>query len=157
MDHASEFWSMLELFGRFGFFKRISRNAFLLVSFTQKKRHFQLSVKYWRMIKYMASKQQFLLEKLSKLKSTLHYGSLIEYQIKQTVRKNVRVICALSPQPKGALQNYSMLRPGYRRVSFLDTKYRTYCHSICAEKIGQHWILCFKKTHHHDNDCKMNG
>ena len=37
------------------------------------------------------------------------------------------------------MQNHSMLRPGYRRVRFLDTKctfsiLRTYCHSIFAEK-----------------------
>ena len=45
---------------------------------------------------------------------------------------------ALPPQPNGAFQNYSIVRPGYRGVRFWDTKYtvgihRTYCHSICAE------------------------
>ena len=45
----------------------------------------------------------------------------------------------LPPQPNGAIQNHSMLRPGYRSVRFVDTKctvgiLRTYCHSIFAEK-----------------------
>ena len=45
----------------------------------------------------------------------------------------------LTPQPNGAMQKYSMPRPGYRSVRFLDTKCtvgipRTYCNSICAEK-----------------------
>ena len=40
----------------------------------------------------------------------------------------------------GALQNYSILRPGYRSVRFLDTKYtvgihRMVCHSIYAENL----------------------
>ena len=64
---------------------------------------------------------------------------MIECQIKHIVWKVLRAVFALPPQPNGALQNYSMLRPGYRRVRFLDTKctvviHRTYCHSICAEK-----------------------
>ena len=86
----------------------------------------------------MALKQQFLPEKLSKFNSTLHSGSLIECQIKHIVRKSLRTVFALPPQPNGALQNYSMLRPGYRRVRYLDKKctvgiHRKYCHSICAE------------------------
>ena len=45
----------------------------------------------------------------------------------------------LPPQPNGAMENYSMLRHGYRSVRLLDTKctvgkLRKYCHSICAEK-----------------------
>ena len=84
----------------------------------------------------MAPKQQFLPEKLSKFNSTLHSGSLL----KAIVRKKLRAVFALRPQPNGALQNYSMLRPGYRRVRFVDTKFtvvihRTYCHAICAEKL----------------------
>ena len=39
-------------------------------------------------IKHMASKQQFLPEKLSKFNSTLQSDSLIECQIKHIVRKN---------------------------------------------------------------------
>ena len=35
-------------------------NAFQVVLFTQKKGHFQPSVKKWKIIKHMASKQQFL-------------------------------------------------------------------------------------------------
>ena len=63
----------------------------------------------------------------------------------------------LPPQPNGAMQNHSMLRPGYRSVQCLDTTctvgiLRTYCHSICGEKkISRQWILCFKWTHHHGN------
>ena len=105
----------------------------------------------------MASKQQFLPEKLSKFNSTLQSNLLIECQIKHIVRKIFAGRFRLPPQPNGAMQNHSMLRPGYRSIRFLDTKgtvgiLRTYCHSICAEiKFGQHWILCFKKTHHHGN------
>ena len=46
-------------------------NTFLVVSFTRKKHYFQPSVKKWRIIQHMASKQQFLPEKLSKFNSTL--------------------------------------------------------------------------------------
>ena len=45
-------------------------NAFQVVSFTRKKRHFQPSVKQRKIIKHMASKQQFLPETLSKFIST---------------------------------------------------------------------------------------
>ena len=88
----------------------------------------------------MASKQQFLPEKLSKFYSTLHSDLLIECQIKNIVRKNFAGRFRLPSQPNGAMQNHSMLRPGYRGVRFLDNKctvgiLRTYCHSICAEKI----------------------
>ena len=105
----------------------------------------------------MASKQQFLPEKWSKFNSTLHSDLLIECQIKYIVRKKFAGRFRLPPQPNGAMQNRSMLRPGYRSVRFLDTKCTvgiliTYCHSICAEKkIGQHWILCFKKSHRQGN------
>ena len=56
-------------------------------------------------IKHMASKQQFLPEKLAKFNSTLHSDSLIECQIKHNVRKILRAVFALPPQPNGALQN----------------------------------------------------
>ena len=102
----------------------------------------------------MASKQQFD-EKLSKFNSTLHSDLLIECQIKHIVKKKKKIAgrFRLPPQPNGAMQNYSMLRPGYRSVRFLDTKctvgiLRTYCYSICAKTFGQHWILCFKETHY---------
>ena len=54
-------------------------------------------------------------------------------------KKNFADCFCLPPQPNGTIQNHSMLRPGYRRVRLLDTKWtvgtlRTYCHSICAEK-----------------------
>ena len=89
----------------------------------------------------MTSKQQYLPEMLSKFNSTLHYVSFIECQIKHIVRKLLRAVFALPPQPNGALQNYSMLRSGYRRVRFFYTKctvgiHRTYCHSILEDK---HW------------------
>ena len=33
-----------------------------------------------------------------------------------------------------------------------------YCHSFCAAKSScQHWISCFKKTHHHDHECMDKG
>ena len=35
-------------------------------------------------------------------------------------QKNFAGRFRLPPQPNGALQNYSMLRPGYRSVRFLD-------------------------------------
>ena len=62
----------------------------------------------------MALKQQFLPEKLSKLISTLHSDLLIEYQIKHIVRKNFVGRFRVPPHPNGAMQNHSMLRPGYR-------------------------------------------
>ena len=54
-------------------------------------------------------------------------------------QKNFAGRFRLPPQPNGAMKNYSILRPGYRSVSFLDTKCtvgipRTNCHSLCAEK-----------------------
>ena len=81
-------------------------NAFQLVSFMRKKRHFQPSVKWWKIIKHMTSKQQFLPEKLSKSNSTLHSDLLIECQIKDIVRKISRAVFYLPPQPKGAMQNH---------------------------------------------------
>ena len=97
----------------------------------------------------MTSKQKFLPEKL-KFNSSLHSGSLIECQIRHIARKILRAVCALPQQPNGALQNYSMLRPGYHRKRFLNAKctfgiHRTYCHSICTEKIGKHWIYASRK------------
>ena len=87
----------------------------------------------------MAAKQEFLPEKLSKFNSTLHSDSLIACQIKHLVSKIFASRFRLPPQYNGALQNYSILRPGYRSVRFLDTKctvgiLRTYGHPICAEK-----------------------
>ena len=66
--------------------------------------------------------QQFLTEKLSIFNSTFHFALLIECEIKQIVRKRFAGRFRLSPQPNGAMQNYLILRPGYRSVIFLDTK-----------------------------------
>ena len=66
----------------------------------------------------MASKQQFLPEKLSKFNSTFHSDSLIECQIKHIVRKKIAGRFRLPSQPNGALQNYSILRPSYRSEDF---------------------------------------
>ena len=109
----------------------------------------------------MASKQQFLPEKLFHFNSALHSDSLIKCQTKHIVRQILRAIFALPSQHKGALQNYSILRPGYRSVRFLDTKctfgiHKTYCHLICVEKNRLRWILCFK-THHHGNGCRIDN
>ena len=87
----------------------------------------------------MALKQQLLPEKFSKFNSNLHFDLLIECQIKHIVRKKFADRFCVSPHPNGAMQNPSMLRPGYRSVQFLDTKCTvgiliTYCNSICAEK-----------------------
>ena len=54
-------------------------------------------------------------------------------------QKNFAGLFRLPPQPNCAMQNYSMLRPDYRSIRFLDTKctvgiLRPYCHSICEEK-----------------------
>ena len=91
------------------------------------------------MIKHMVSKQQFLPEKRPKFNSTLHSDLLIECKIKHIVRNTFAGRFRLPPQHNGAMQNHSMLRPGYRSVRFLDIKctvgiLRTYCRSICAEK-----------------------
>ena len=94
-QHASELCSIVALFGRFGWFRRISRNAFREVSFTQKKRHFQPIVKL-RVIKHMVWNQQFLPQKLLKCNSTLYSDSLFKYQIKNIVRKKLRVVFALT-------------------------------------------------------------
>ena len=67
-------------------------NAFQLVSFMRKKRNFQPSIKWWKIIKHMTSKQQFLPEKWSKSNSTLHFDLLIECQIKDIVRKISRAV-----------------------------------------------------------------
>ena len=104
----------------------------------------------------MASKQQFLPEKLSKFNSTLHTDLLIECQIKHIVRKKFAGRFRLTPQPNGAMQNYSMLRPGYRSVRFFDTNaLSVYSKHIAIQSVQKtdvhHWILCFKKTHHHGN------
>ena len=53
-------------------------NAFLVVSFTLKIRHFQPSVTLWKVIKHMASKEQFIPEK--SLKIHLNSNLLIECQ-----------------------------------------------------------------------------
>ena len=144
------------------YFKEPVVNAFQVVSFTRKKRHLQPSVKKWKIIKHMASKQQFLPEKLSKFNSTLHSDLLIECQIKNIVRKNFAGRFRLPPQPNGAMQNHSMLRPGYRSVRFLDNKctvgiLRTYCHSICADKnlVNTEFYASRKRTIM--TMCRMNG
>ena len=87
----------------------------------------------------MASKQQYLPEKLSKFNATLHSDSLIDCQIKHIVRKKIAGRFRVPPHPDSAMQNHSMLRPGYRSVRFSDAKcivviLRTYCHLIRAEK-----------------------
>ena len=153
---------MMAFFGRFDFTKIISRKCIPCGIMQAKETLFSIKRKVVKNNYNMASKQQFLPEKLSKFNSTLHSSSLIECQIIHIVMKILRAVFALPPQTNGALQNYSMLRPGYRILRFLDTKctvciHRTYCHSISAGTNGQHWILSFKKTHHHGNDCKMNG
>ena len=119
------------------YLKEPAVNAFQVVSFTRKIRHFQPSVKKWEIIKHMVSKQQFLHENLSNFKSTLHSDLLIECQIKHIVRKKLRAVFACHHSLMTPCKN-SMLRPGYRNVRFLDTMctvgmLRTYCHSICAE------------------------
>ena len=92
----------------------------------------------------MASKQQFLPEKLSTFNSTLNSDISIKCQNQAHRQKKIADRFHLPPQPNGAMQNHSMLRPGYRGVRFLDTKcvvgiLRTYCHSIYEEKqIRQH-------------------
>ena len=53
-------------------------------------------------------------------------------------QKNFAGRFRLPPQPNGAMQNYSMLPPGFRSVRILDTMFtvgilRTYCHSISAD------------------------
>ena len=110
----------------------------------------------------MVSKQQYLPEKLSKFNSTLHSDLLIECQIKNIVRKNFAGRFRLPLQPNGAMQNHSMLRPGYRSVRFLDNKctvgiLRTYCHSICAEKnlVNTEFYASRKRTS--VAMCRMNG
>ena len=55
-------------------------------------------------------------------------------------KKKITGRICLPPQPNDALQNYPILRPGYRSVRFVDTKctvgiFRTHCHSICAKKM----------------------
>ena len=91
-QHAKELWSVYALFSWYGLFKEQVVNAVQVVSFTRKKRHVQPSVKWWTIIKQMASKQQFLPEIWSKFNSTLHSDLLIECQIKHIdiVRKNIR-------------------------------------------------------------------
>ena len=37
-------------------------------------------------------------------------------------QKNIAGRFRLTPQPNGAMQTYSISRPGYRSVRFLDTK-----------------------------------
>ena len=54
------------------------------------------------------------------------------------VRKILRPVSAMPPQPNGAVQNYSISRPDYRNERFFDTKNTvgirsTYWHLICAE------------------------
>ena len=43
------------------------QNAVLVVSFSLKKRHFEWSVKQWMVLAIMTSKQEYLLQKSSKL------------------------------------------------------------------------------------------
>ena len=87
------YWGFL-LVVDLAYLKESVENAFLVVSFTWKKRHFQPSVKQWKILKHMTSKQQFLPEKLSKFNSILHSDLLIECQIKHIVRKILRAVFA---------------------------------------------------------------
>ena len=70
---------------------------------------------------------------------------------------NAKFRFRLPPQPNGTMTNHSILRPGCHSVRILDAKctvgiLRTYCtFNLCRKKFGQHWILWFKKTHHHGN------
>ena len=134
-QHANELWSIKALFISFGLFKRTSSKCIPRGLIPGKIRHFQPSVTKWKIIKHMASEQQFLHEKLSQF--ALWF---IDWMPNQAHRqKNLASRFRLSPQPNGAMQNYSMLRPGYRSVRFLDTKctvgiLKIYCHWIYAEK-----------------------
>ena len=49
------------------YLKESVEHEFLVISFMQKKRHLQPSVKKWRIIRHMASEQQFLPEKMIKI------------------------------------------------------------------------------------------
>ena len=71
----------------------------------------------------MASKQQFLTEKLSKFNSALCSDSLIECNIKHIGRKFLQAAFTLPQQPNGALQNYAYAR-GYKTHNlFHNTSY----------------------------------
>ena len=55
------------------------------------------------------------------------------------VRKKLRPVSAMPPQPNDAVQNYSISRPGNRSVGFFDTKstvgiHKTYCPPILCKK-----------------------
>ena len=101
--------------------------------------HFQPSVKLWKIIKHRHQSNNFYLKSY---RNSIQLCTLIYWlnaKSNTSSEKNFADRFRLPPQANGAMQNYSILRPGYCSVRILDTKcavgiLRTYCHSICAEK-----------------------
>ena len=116
--------------------KKTLESVFLVVSFMRKKRHFQPRVKQWWKFKLMAPHSTWKEIKIQ-LNFALWFINWMPNQAHRQKKKNAGRF-RLPPKPNDALQNYSILWPGYRSVSFLDTKctvgiLKTYFHSICAQ------------------------
>ena len=103
----------------------------------------------------MASKQQFLLDKLLKFNSTLHSDLLTECQIKQIVKKKLRAVFAclnslMAPYKITQYYDQDTVALDFFIPSVLSVySERIAIHSV--QKKSQHWILCFKKTRHYGN------
>ena len=125
------------VFGRFGWFKRTSSIPSGLIQaketsfFTKRKvvkdnltHGNKATISTWKVIKIQFN---FALWFVDWIPNQAH------------CQKNFEGRFRVAPHPNGAMQNHSMLRPGYRSVQFLVTKCTvgiiiTYCYSICAEK-----------------------
>ena len=137
-------------------------NAFQVVSFTRKKRHFQPSVKKWEIIKRHQSNNFYLKIYLNSIQlCTLIYW--LNAKSSTSSKKKIAGRFRLPPQPNGAMQNYLMLRPGYRSVNFLDTMctvgiLRMFCHSICADFfVNTEFYVSRKRTTMTMCSTSMNG
>ena len=138
-QHANELWSILVLFSRFGLFKRINRKCIPSGLIYAKETSFSTKRKVVK-DNYIHGIQATI-STLKVIKIQFNFALwVIDWMPNQAHRqKNFAGRFRLPPQPNGAMQNYSILRLGYRSLRCLDTKCTvgiliTYCHSICAEK-----------------------
>ena len=152
-QHANELWYIQALFSRFGFFQRTSSKYISSGLIHAKEMSFSIKRKVVK--NNLAHGTKATISTWKVIKIQFNFGLwFIDGMPNQAHRqKNFAGRIRLLLQSNGAIQNYSMLRPGYRSFRFLYTECTvgTYYNSICAEKNGQDWILCLKKMHHHGN------
>ena len=163
-QHANELWSIQALFIRFGLFKRTSSKCIPSGRIHAKETPSSTKRKVVKDNQTHGIKATISTWKVIKIQFNFALWFIDWMPIKNIVRKNFAGHFRLPPQPNGAMQNHSMLRPGYRSVRFVDNKctvgiLRTYCHSIWGEKnlVNTEFYASRKRTIMAMSPCRMNG